>query len=608
MPKLSIVMACYDDFRGLLWTIQALKTHGRVLADVELVVLNNNPLSKDGQSITNFVNGQSVAKGAAVKQSETDKGFLTDWDQWQFHSVKVVDASQKTGTAYPRNLGFSVASGEIVMCIDSHVVLLPGAIDAVLKFYRENPDFDGLVHGPMLYDQYASHASSMTDTWGAEMWGQWQADEQARDPDSPPFEIQAMGMGLWACRKDAWLGFHPGMEGFGGEEWTIHEKYRKHGRKVLCLPKLRWWHDFSDRPRAYPLKREHKIRNYLFAMVEIGLPTDRMKAHFASDSFPMERLDQIEAEVRAGMGSNIQPYSTMEDAYREASEKPSDINEHIPRLRELASKVRHVTEFGVRTGVSTAGLLAGPAGREGTKLCSYDINPSPDVDRLRGVAGCEFVFTQGDVLSVDIETTDLLFIDSLHTGERVSKELARHAGKVRQFIAFHDTQIYGETGEDGRAGILHAIRGFLATHPQWRCIESRGNNHGFMVLSRDPSDFPNPPVPVPTGPMIVTAPEQGVGSEFKEIVAGLGFQPSPGCGCNSLMQQMNRAGVAGCRKSFFTFVGQLKDNGSGYGWGSMLQAAFWAAMTGLAFKVNPLDPIPGLFEEAIRRAEVKGFV
>lgn len=41
---------------------------------------------------------------------------------------------------------------------------------------------------------------------------------------------------------------------------------------------------------------------------------------------------------------------------------------------------------------------------------------------------------------------------------------------------------------------------------------------------------------------------------------------------------------------------------------SMLQAAFWAAMTGLAFKVNPLDPIPGLFEEAIRRAEVKGFV
>jgi len=108
--------------------------------------------------------------------------------------------------------------------------------------------------------------------------------------------------------------------------------------------------------------------------------------------------------------------------------------------------------------------------------------------------------------------------------------------------------------------------------------------------------------------MIVTAPEQGVGSEFKEIVAGLGFQPSPGCGCNSLMQQMNRAGVAGCRKSFFTFVGQLKDNGSGYGWGSMLQAAFWAAMTGLAFKVNPLDPIPGLFEEAIRRAEVKGFV
>ena len=31
-----------------------------------------------------------------------------------------------------------------------------------------------------------------------------------------------------------------------------------------------------------------------------------------------------------------------------------------------------------------------------------------------------------------------------------------------------------------------------------------------------------------------------------------------------------------------------------------------AVKTGLAFKLNPLDPAPGLLYEAIRRAEAKG--
>jgi hypothetical protein len=603
---LSIVMACYDDFRGLLWTIQSLKTQGPIINRCELIVLNNNPESDEGKKISGFVNATGVAIEAARQQAEHDKGFLTDWKDRQFGRVDLIHATERVGTSYPRDKGFRVASGKVVLCIDSHVILLPGTLERLIRFYEENPTFDGLVQGPMVYDQMASHASSMSDTWGAEMWGQWQADSSARDPDGPPFEIQAMGLGLFACRRESWLGFHPQAEGFGGEEWTIHEKYRKHGRKTLCVPGVRWWHDFSERQRTYPLKRDHKLRNYMVFFREIGLNLEPLRSHFRQAGVTDERFAQLLAEVEQGMGSDIAPYAELEKAYQDAANRPSDINEHIPRLRELASMVSHVTEFGVRTGVSTAGLLAGLAGREGTKLCSFDINPSPDVDRLRGVAGCEFVFRQGDVLTLDIEETDFLFIDSKHTGQHVANELDRHAGKVRRFIAFHDTEIFGERGEDGAAGLSFGIRWFLSTHPEWKCIERKTNNHGFVVLSRLPEDHVKGAVDFPTGAMIAPKRDEGPGTELKAIVSSLGVNPAPGCACNGLMQHMNNIGVEGCRKQFNTIVGQFKDNAEGFGWGTFIAAGFWATVTGLAFKLNPLDPFPGMVEEAIRRAEAKG--
>ena len=44
--------------------------------------------------------------------------------------------------------------------------------------------------------------------------------------------------------------------------------------------------------------------------------------------------------------------------YRIARDTPSDINEHIEVLKNLADSVKHVTEMGTRTGVSTRAFLA----------------------------------------------------------------------------------------------------------------------------------------------------------------------------------------------------------------------------------------------------------
>jgi hypothetical protein len=176
--------------------------------------------------------------------------------------------------------------------------------------------------------------------------------------------------------------------------------------------------------------------------------------------------------------------NTIEDLYRQAAQTPSDINEHVERLRQLGSRRAHITEFGVRTGIST---IAWVAARPKTLVC-YDIRRCGEIDLIEQVAkevGVEFIFHERDVLSVTIDPTDLLFIDTLHTYDQLRAELARHADRVRSTIVLHDTETFGQRGEAaGSRGLWPAVEEFLAAHPEWTIYERRSNNNGLTVLER----------------------------------------------------------------------------------------------------------------------------
>jgi hypothetical protein len=101
------------------------------------------------------------------------------------------------------------------------------------------------------------------------------------------------------------------------------------------------------------------------------------------------------------------------------------------------------------------------------------------------------------------------------------------------------------------------------------------------------------------------APTAGPGTELMELLKSLGIQESPGCACNAKARQMNAWGVAGCKERRDEIVQWLRDGQQLFGWKEKLTAAANAARTGLAFHLNWLDPIPGMFEEALRRAEGK---
>jgi len=172
------------------------------------------------------------------------------------------------------------------------------------------------------------------------------------------------------------------------------------------------------------------------------------------------------------------------DIYKQKCNKKCDINEHLPILKKYAEKVRHVTEFGVRFGVSTTAFLSGKP----KVLKSYDINKksfknyklyknlSPDTN---------FTFIVSNVLKVDIEETDLLFIDTWHTYNQLSRELELHSGKVKKYIIFHDTETFGYVGEDGtEPGLLEAINKFLGINKNWKIEKIFKNNNGLYIISR----------------------------------------------------------------------------------------------------------------------------
>ena len=254
-PKLTIGMATYDDFDGVYFSIQAIRMfHSEIINDIEFLIIDNNPGGEHGKEIKNFCN--------------------------HIKNIKYVPFEKYKSTAV-RNKIFEHASSPSVLSMDCHVFFEAGSLKKLIDYYDLNPDSKNLLQGPLIYDDLKNISSHFNPIWQSQMYGVWATDQRACDKNGEPFEIPMQGLGVFSCRKDAWLGFSHLFRGFGGEEGYIHEKFRQHGNKTLCLPFLRWLHRFP-RPNGvkYPLLLENKIRNYFISYAELKLDPQPVINHF----------------------------------------------------------------------------------------------------------------------------------------------------------------------------------------------------------------------------------------------------------------------------------------------------------------------------------------
>lgn len=177
----------------------------------------------------------------------------------------------------------------------------------------------------------------------------------------------------------------------------------------------------------------------------------------------------------------------------------SDINEHLPTLLEYGKKCNHITEMGVRWVSSTwALLMAKPK-----KMISYDIVWNENIDKVIELSKeyeLDYDFVKVDVLKIDIETTDLLFIDTLHTYNQLSQELFKHSDKVSKYIILHDTETFGFNDEQlyehasdivksiktDKQGLWLAITEFLNSDKgkEWEVEKKYTNNNGLTILKK----------------------------------------------------------------------------------------------------------------------------
>lgn len=277
-PKLTLGMAVYDDFPALALTVQSARLHNRFgRGELELVVVDNHPGPGSGRL----------------------ESFCRQVD------AVYVPFPNPVGTSAARDVIFAHAKGETVCVIDSHVLLPWGTLQQLAKFADRHPDSLDLWHGPLLYDPLdpSRAATHMQPAWGPDlMFGVWEHDPRGEQPGGEPFEIPMHGLGLFACRRAAWPGFPPGLEGFGGEEGMIHERFRQLGRKVLCLPFLRWWHLFRDeaQPVRFPVRLVDRFRNYLIWHLWLGLDPSELLARFRPVLRTEEFARAIESSGAAG--------------------------------------------------------------------------------------------------------------------------------------------------------------------------------------------------------------------------------------------------------------------------------------------------------------------
>ena len=205
MFELTIGMAAYQDFDGVYFSVQDLRLH-HDMEHVEILVVDNF-----GCNTT----------AAFVASTGLDG------------SVRYLRATEKTGTAAPRQKIFEEARGKAVLCMDAHVLLAPGSIARLKQFYRDHPATLDLYQGPLLHDDLQPRSTHFDPVWGSHMYGRWGQD--ARGDQDQPFEIAMQGLGISQLPQRGVARFQSEVPGFR-RRGILHPREVSPGGSPVLVP------------------------------------------------------------------------------------------------------------------------------------------------------------------------------------------------------------------------------------------------------------------------------------------------------------------------------------------------------------------------------------
>lgn len=178
----------------------------------------------------------------------------------------------------------------------------------------------------------------------------------------------------------------------------------------------------------------------------------------------------------------------------EHAKRGTDIHQHLVTLHNLVTSIaaKTVIELGVNTGESTVAFLEAVEATQG-QLYSVDIQLLPATKVMLesyGITGRWNFTLQNDLEYVKTwpadKKADLIFIDTSHTFDHTTKEIAAYEPILRPggIMVFHDTISFYE-------GVQKPINNFLKKHgglyerkPNGWQYENKTNCNGLAILRK----------------------------------------------------------------------------------------------------------------------------
>jgi hypothetical protein len=260
----TVGIATYDDYDGLYFTVQSIKMYHPLVT--EIIIIDNNPDSKFG-----------ICNKTLERESTSNC------------VIKYIPCTEKKSTTV-KGEAFKYTTNEYVIICDSHILFPLNSFECLQDYYINHHKPYDLIQGPLLYDNLNNISTHLERKWRGNFYGTW----ATANFNEPFFEIPAMGMGVFSCKRDEWLGFNSLFTGFGGEEFYIHDKYRKHGGRCICLMGFKWVHRFN-RPIGVPYINtlEDRCFNYFIGRFELDQNYTDVADNFINNGLSKQDVERI---------------------------------------------------------------------------------------------------------------------------------------------------------------------------------------------------------------------------------------------------------------------------------------------------------------------------
>ena len=170
-------------------------------------------------------------------------------------------------------------------------------------------------------------------------------------------------------------------------------------------------------------------------------------------------------------------YSKLYDLHATAH-KPEYMMVHH-EIQQRIIDCESYTELGVNQGATlAAAMIENPK-----KVRAYDIKLGPYnhakhlFEQYAVDNSIDYGILECDTLACTLDPVDMLYIDTLHRYDHLTKELALHGDKANKYIIFHDTA--------AQAGLKQAVEEFVNKNDHWNIIADCKINVGFMTIKRN---------------------------------------------------------------------------------------------------------------------------